>query len=241
MLVYESSVVGENANNIKFSSSCTVDLVNLEYCIWNTSGKSNFGCVNLKRKSYCILNKQYSKESFNKLRTQIIADTKKNLYIDKLGRKFSYGEFFPLEIGKFPYNKSNAMRFFPKTKEEALGQGYGWSDEENPTNVCTVKAVSLPETIQKTSDSILQEIIECGNCARAYRITLGEFNLLRKMNLPVPHECPKCRENNRFGRMTKPDMYHRNCDKCGDPIYTPYPPEDKRIVYCVKCYQQEFN
>mgnify|MGYP003451221243 FL=1 len=60
------------------------------------------------------------------------------------------------------------------------------------------------------------------------------------MGLPIPHECPKCRENTRFAWMTKPGMPHRDCDKCGVDIYTPYPKEDPKIVYCVKCYQAEF-
>ena len=239
-LVYESVQVGENANNIKFSYYNTADIVNLEYCIWNTAAKNNFGCVNLKRKSYCILNKQYSKEEYEKLKAQIIEDMKKNPYVDKLGRKFFYGEFFPPEMSLFPYNKSNAMRFFPKTKEEALAMGYSWDNAENPTTKCTVKAKDLPETIKETTDKILEEIIECANCARSYRIVQGELGLLRKMGLPLPHECPKCRENKRFARMTKPKLYHRNCQKCEAPIYTPYLPEDPRIVYCVSCYQQEF-
>ena len=240
-LIYESAVVGEGASNIKFSYYGTSDLSNLEYCIWNTVAKNNFGCVNLKRKNYCILNKQYSKEAYQKLRARIVEDMKKSPYIDNMGRKFYYGEFFPPEMSRFAYNKSNAMRFFPKTKEEALKEGYSWDDTENPTFPTTIKTENLPDTIKDTTDEILKEVIECQNCNRAYKIVQGELNLLRKMNLPVPHECPKCRENKRFARMTKPKMYHRTCAKCGDPIYTPYPPEDPRIVYCVKCYQQEFN
>jgi hypothetical protein len=239
-LVYESATVGENVNNVKFSFYCTPDIVNLEYCFWNTSAKNNFGCVNLKRKSYCILNKQYSKEGFENLKTQIIEDMKKNPYVDKLGRKFPYGEFFPPEMSRFPYNKSNAMRFFPKTKEEALAMGYSWDDSENPTVPFTIKSQNLPDTIEETKDEILNEVIECASCQRSYKIVLGELNLLRKMGLPLPHECPKCRENKRFARMTKPKLYHRNCQKCEAPIYTPYAPEVPNIVYCVKCYQAEF-
>ncbi len=239
-LIYEGVVVGEGASNVKFSGYGTNDIANLEYCIWNTSAKNNFGCVNLKRKSYCILNKQYSKEEYEKLKARIIEDMKVNPYVDKLGRKFFYGEFFPPEMSLFPYNKSNAMRFFPKTKEQALSMGYTWDDKENPSPESTIKASDLPETIKETDDSILNEIIECGNCRRSYKIVQGELNLLRKMGLPVPHECPKCRENARFARMTKPKMYHRSCAKCGDAIYTPYPPDDPRIVYCVKDYQAEF-
>lgn len=240
-LVYESVQTGENINNVKFTFYGTPDLVNLEYCAWNTAGKNNFGCANLKRRSYCILNKQYSKEDYEKLKTQIIEDMKKNSYVDKKGRKFSYGEFFPLEISAFPYNKSTAMRFFPKTKESALSEGYDWSDEENPLPSSTIKASELPDKIAETSESILQKIIECAACQRSYRIVKGELNLLNKMNLPIPHECPKCREDKRFSQMTKPGMHHRTCGKCKANIYTPYAPEDPRIVYCVKCYQQEFS
>lgn len=239
-MVYESATVGENVNNIKFSIYCYPDCLNLEYCVFNISGKNNFGCVNLKRKSYCILNKEYGKEEYEKLKAQIIEDMKKNPYVDKLGRKFPYGEFFPPEMSKFAYNKSNAIKLFPKTKEEALKEGYFWIDDETPNIKCTIKAESLPDTIKETEDAILEDIIECSLCARAYKITKGELDLMRKMNLPLPHECPKCRDNRRFERLVKPKMHNRTCMKCSANIYTPYAPEDPKIVYCVKCYQQEF-
>ncbi len=238
--IYESTTVGENADKVFFSAACFSDCLNLQYCFQNIAGKNNFGCFNLKRKKYCILNKEYSKESFDKLRTQIIADMKNNPYTDKNGRTWSYGEFFPLELTKFSYNKSNAMRFFSKTKEESLKEGYTWDDTENPTPPYTIKAVSLPETIKETQDLILQEIIECATCARSYKITQGELGLMRKLNFPLPHECPKCRENKRFARMNKPGMHHRTCQKCNENIYTPYALDRPEIVYCVKCYQQEF-
>jgi hypothetical protein len=238
--IYESASVGENANSVLFSTNCFPDTLNLEYCDFAISGKNNFGCVALKRKKYCILNKEYSKEEYEKFKAQIIEDMKKNPYTDKLGRKFSYGEFFPLELSNFSYNKSNAMKFFPKTKEEVLSQGYLWDDTENPTYPITVKSQDLPDTIQNTNDSILNEVIECANCSRGYKIVKGELDLLLKMILPVPHECPKCRENERFDRENKPGMYHRTCAKCSADIYTPYALERPEIVYCVKCYQQEF-
>ncbi len=240
MLMYECATVGENVNNTMFSYHCTPDIINLQYCLFNIAGKNNFGCANLKRKSYCILNKQYAKEEYEKLKERIIEDMKLNPYVDKQGRKFPYGEFFPPEMSKFPYNKSTAMKFFPKSKEEALAMGYAWDDEDNSSTECTIKSAVLPDTIQETNDEILKEIIECANCARAYRITQGELGLMRKIGLPLSHECPKCRENKRFAKMTKPGMHHRNCAKCGETIYTPYPPDDPRIVYCVKDYQALF-
>ena len=238
--IYECATIGENTDSVYFSCFCWPDCINLQYSYLCISGKNNFGCVNLKRKQYCILNKQYTKEEYEKLKDKIIEDMKNNPYTDKLGRKYFYGEFFPLEFSRFSYNRSNAIRFFSKTKEEALKEGYSWSDKEDTIYKTTKKANSLPNKIDDTGEDILNEIIECENCKRGYKITKGELNLLRKMNLPIPHECPKCRENKRFERMTKPKMYHRTCAKCNANIYTPYSSLDSKIVYCIKCYQQEF-
>ena len=238
--IYESIVVGQNANSVSFCVECWPDVINLQYCYWTIAGKNDFGCVNLKRKNYCILNKEYPKEEYEKLKGKIIEDMTKNPYTDKLGRKYFYGEFFPLDLSKFPYNRSIAMRFSPKTKEEVLAMGYTWDDTENPTHPTTIKSSNLPNTILKTQDSVLNEVIECGDCGRGYKIVKGELGLLRKMGLPVPHECPKCREDKRFTRMTKPGLYNRTCAKCDIDIYTPYAPDRPEIVYCGKGYQQEF-
>ncbi len=239
-LIYESASVGDGVSNMKFSAYCFPDSQNSEYCAWCISGKNNFGCINLKRKSYCILNKEYSKEEYEKMKALIIEDTKNNPWIDEQGRSWYYGEFLQPVLGKFAYNYSNAMRFFPKTKEEVLSLGYVWDDEEKAKVECSIKAEDLPKTIKEADASILQEVIECINCQHGFKIISGELDLLRKINLPVPRECPKCRENRRFSRMNRPGMHHRNCDKCKMQIYTPYAKERPEIVYCVKCYQQEF-
>jgi hypothetical protein len=239
-LIYEATVVGENSSKVYFAVECWPDCLNLQYCIWNIAGKNNFGCVNLKRKKYCILNKEYGKEEFEKLKEIIIEDMKVNPYIDKVGSKYFYGEFFPPEFSCFPYNKSNAMRFFPNTKEGTLSLGYEWSEIENPNHTTTILSKNLPDNIKDTDDSILNEIIECRECNRAYKIVEGELNLLRKMGLPIPHECPKCRENNRFSMMDPIKLYKRNCMKCGKEINTPYSKDRPEVVYCDKCYQQEF-
>lgn len=237
--IYESVTVGENADSVLFCLECWPDVFNLQYCIYSIAGKNNLGCVNLKRKQYCILNKEYSKEDFEKLKTQIIEDMKVNPYTDNNGRKFYYGEFFPSEFSKYQYNQSNAMRFFPKTKEQAISEGYTWKDIENPTIASTMVSDLLPETIGETKEIILNEIIECAFCKRAYKIVRGELELLSKMNLPLPHECPKCRENERFARLDPIKLWNRNCAKCGVQTVSAFAPELPEIIYCEKCYQQE--
>ncbi len=165
---------------------------------------------------------------------------KTNPYVDKLGRKFSYGEFFSPELSNFAYNKSNASRFYPKTKEQSLKDGYAWDDAEVLNTTCSVKAEDLPDTIKDAAESILNETIGCAVCSRAFKITSGELGLLQKMNLPIPHACPKCRESARFGKINLPGLYDRSCMKCDASIRTPFAPDRTEIVYCEKCYQGEF-
>ncbi len=238
-LVYESAVLGNNVSNSKFSLYCFPDLVNVEYCHWCIASKNNFGCINLKRKNYSILNKQYSKEEYEKLKTHIIEDMKKNPYVDESGKVWSYGEFFSNIFGKFAYNNSNASKFFPKTKEEALQEGYGWNDQEEKQPEATIQGKDLPETISEVVDDILKEVVSCAICDRKYKIVALEFDLLRKMNIPLPDTCLKCRDGSRFHRIKMPKLYDRHCMKCNISIRTSYAPDRPEIIYCEKCYQQE--
>jgi hypothetical protein len=186
------------------------------------------------------LNKQYSKEEYEKLRKQIIEDMTKNPYIDEQGRAYPYGEFFGVGFGKFAYNNSTAYKFFPKTKEEALKEGFTWNDEVDSQPEATILGKDLPETIAEVDESILKEVIACTNCDRKYRIASLEFDLLRKMQIPLPTRCLKCREQTLFNKLQKPRLYDRTCGKCSNPIRTSYAPDRPEIVYCEKCYQQEF-
>lgn len=238
--MYECASVGQGASNCKLSYHCFPDSLGLEYCTWNIGGKYNFGCANLKRKKYCILNKEYSKEEYETLRVQIIEDMKNTPYIDRVGRIFSYGEFFPPEFSLFPYNDTNAHRFIPKTKEEALAYGFNWQDKLESSHASTIAGNDLPQTVEEVTSEILNEIIGCDNCGKGFKIVSGELTLLQKMKIPLPSQCPKCRENKRFEKCNLPKLYNRSCTKCEDLIVTAFPPEKPDIVYCVKCYQQEF-
>ncbi len=239
-LLYECASVGAGASNTKFSSFCFPEVINTEYCHWAVGSKNNFGCVNLKRKSYCVLNKEYSKEEFEKLKVQIIEDMKTNPYVDELGRAWPYGEFFQPGFSKFAYNNSNAHKFLPKTKDEALQFGFNWNDEVEQQRDATIRGEDVPETIGETDESILKEVISCTTCDRKFNIASIEFDLLRKMNIPLPSQCLKCRENRRFARLNPPRFYDRICAKCSASIYTAFPPDRPEIVYCEKCYQAEF-
>ena len=93
-LLYEAMDSGINGSRQLFGLTIW-ECLNAEYS-FNCHGCNNiFGCVNLRKKEYCIFNKQYSKAEFEKLRSQIIEHMAKMPYIDKKGRSYVYGEYFP--------------------------------------------------------------------------------------------------------------------------------------------------
>jgi len=236
-LVYETLISGHEASDIKFCIGSYPDSYFNEYSYYSSSCKYIFGCSNLKRKKYCILNKEYSKEEYEKLRTQIISSMNKNPYVDKNGRIYKYGEFFPIEFSPFGYNETMADQYFIKNKKEVLDNGYIWFESIPNKYVNTIKFSELPDKLNDFKN-ISDEVIKC-ECGCCYKIIEGELNILKKLNLSIPRKCPECRRKNRFGLVLPPKLYDRECSKCEKEIKTAYSPDRPEIVYCEKCYQQE--
>ncbi len=238
-LIYECSTSGEGISNLKFSYGMFANGLDSEYCGFCIGSKNNFGCINLKRKQYAILNKIYSKEEYESLKKKIIEDMDKNPYVDKNGRVYKYGELFPSELSLFPYEDSNASKFFEKNKEQAINEGYNWKDKIENEYEITIKGVDLPQTIKEVKEDILDEIIGCSLCEKAYRLTREELNLYQKFNLPISSKCPKCREKRRFSLINKPKFNKTSCAKCHKEIEVMHGLSLGRIIYCEKCYQNE--
>ena len=80
-----------------------------------------FGCVGLKNKSYCIFNKQYSKQEYNELVPKII-EHMKHPHPQPLSHRERVaeerGEFFPARYSPYAYNETNAYDYFPLSREE---------------------------------------------------------------------------------------------------------------------------
>ncbi len=98
------------------------------------------------------------------------------------------------------------------------------------------KSIGLINSKNKTGKNI-----KCEECGRGYKIGPLELNLLKKMNLPVPHSCPQCRQKAHFSRLNPIHLWKRSCKKCNTEISTAFAPERPEVIYCEKCYQQEFN
>jgi len=209
-LLYEGVVVGDHDYHCKFCFQCYPSCQYLEYCFNCICSKNCFGCVGLKKREFCILNKQYSEKSFDELRIKIIENMKKS---------GEYGEFFPVKFSPFAYNETNAMFFYPLKKEEALEKGHTWFDQE--------------KSQQATKDSYL-----CA-CGRQFKIIPQENEFYQKLNIPLPDKCYLCRHIERLHQRNPQKLWSRQCQKCHKEIQTTYAPDRPEIVYCEQCYNKE--
>jgi hypothetical protein len=179
---YEVVASGLNSSNNYFCYLPWDSAFNLRYSTFTVPNCNNcFGCTQIKSKSYCILNKQYTKEEYEKLVPKIIQHMNDmpykskvksyKVYKDKEGKEikeeeikeivYKYGEFFPPELSPFAYNETIAQEYFPLTKEEALEKGYKWKDREARNYTIDIKNEDIPDDINDVNEDIIGKVIEC--------------------------------------------------------------------------------
>ena len=266
-LMYEGVDVGIEAAQVLFAvlaHSCLETFYT--YMCFNS--KNLFGCVGMRSKQYCILNKQYSKEEYFELVPKIIEHMNTMPYIDKKGRVYKFGEFFPSELSPFAYNETIAQEYFPRNKEEILKSGYKYKDPSEKENQATIQSEDLPDHIKDIPESIINEVIFCPNngsvltqCTKAFRIIKSELDFLKNNNIALPRYCPNCRHYKRLkqrnpfrlwralcgctGKSSENKKYQNTRDHfhgngvCPNEFETSYAPDRPEIVYCEKCYQAE--
>ncbi|MEK7545338.1 MAG: hypothetical protein AAB551_04380 [Patescibacteria group bacterium] len=184
-----------------------------------------FGCAGLRKKEYCILNKQYTKEEYEQLMPRILE------HMQKTGE---WGQFFPMSMSPFGYNETVAQDYLPMTREEALAKNYQWKDPD--TKEYKPQTYRAPTHIRDVKDDILKETLACEKCGKNYKIILQELRRLRDISFPVPALCPDCRHVRRMSMRQPRHLYDRACMKCGVALSTPFSPERPETVYCEKCY-----
>jgi hypothetical protein len=244
---FESMAIGGGNNTVKFSFECWAQATNLTYCSRIVAPNSNlFGCIGLRNKNYCILNKQYSKEEYESLIPKIIQQMKEMPYIDPRGHEYRYGEFFPPSFSLFGYNESVANQYLPITQEDAIKNGFRWADR------------------QDRKYEIGGDVIACKHaghcnqqCSTAFRLTKKESEYYQTHGIPKPELCSNCRFYERVKKRNPIKLWQRRC-MCDHKIFknsaghehhregachiefeTSYAPDRPEIVYCEACYNAE--
>lgn len=207
---YENHEIGGGVKEIFFSDQIWDGCYNIYYsklCPQNCHHL--FGCVGLKHKEYCILNKEYSPEEYEKLKDRIIE------HMQKTGE---WGQYFPAKISPFGYNETTAMDYYPLSKEEALEQGFNWADSQ----------ASEPQNSGENQT--------CSDCKKEFKFAQAELEYYQRNKIGHPHNCPDCRHKYRFNIRNPRKIYDANCSKCESPIKTTHNPAKGLEVYCEKCY-----
>lgn len=193
-----------------------------EYC---------FGCVGLKKKKYCILNKQYTKEEYEVLVEKIKSDMKK---------RGEWGKFFPLSMTYSGYNLSLAQLHFPLTKEKAISLGGRW-DEKNDATHDGISSNETPDRIEEVEDSITTQPLLCPETGYRFNIAPQELEFYRTHSIPLPNRHPDARVLNRFKRIARAvESNPGSCFFCKKDITHYYPAElGYQKIACTECYQKE--
>lgn len=258
----------DNSRLVRFCSYGQPGLDDVHYIDRCGSSSYLFGCIALRSKQYCILNKQYSKVEYEAMLPQIIQHMNDMPYTDESGRVYEYGEFFPPELSPFAYNETVAQEHFPLTKSEASAKGYRWKDDETKTYSVTLTPQNVPDNPENMSESILSEIIGCEHegrcseqCTTAFKLIPEEVQFYKQQKLPPPRLCPNCRHYQRLKQKNPLRLWHRACTcagggsdnhvwknsvnhfhgagHCPNEFETPYALDREETVYCEQCYNAE--
>lgn len=210
-LMYQCSSCGDNCYNLKFCVNCQSNMSDCEYCVECFSCSDCFGCVSLKKKRFCIFNKQYTESEYHELKARII---------EHMRNTKEYGEFFPIALCPFGYNETMAMDTFPLTKEEAQKKGYKWYEEK---------------AAQSKQEDPANGIFLC-ECGKNFKIIDQEKSFYEKSHIPNPEKCPSCRHKTRMAKRRPLQLWTRPCMECSASMQTSYSPERKEKVICESCY-----
>jgi hypothetical protein len=227
-LCYECLCCGDRAYALTCCHECWDNSSELLYCQYCVQCRHCFGCISLFHREYCILNRQVTKEEYEDLVPRIIE------HMRKTGE---WGEFFPAAATPFAYNKTLAHRFFPKTRTEAIAEGFTWNDEEIEEVASAVDAEMLNDTIPATDETIIAKSTQSG---RAFKITSREVRRCRTLGIPLPRTTYDERIADRALLLGGVRFYDRTSAKSGRPLRTTIAPDDPAIVWHREEWEKEF-
>ncbi|MFA6586198.1 MAG: hypothetical protein WCS86_03515 [Candidatus Paceibacterota bacterium] len=225
-------------------SSCQPSGYSLKYSSWSASRYSEyldycieceycFGCVGLKKKKYCILNKQYTKEQYEILKDKIISDMR---------GKGEYGQFLPYSMSAGPFNFSTSYFYFSDTKKEDILRLGGYWEDNVESDIEGMHTNELPDDIKDVKDSIITEPLICPESGWRFNIAQNELSFYRENNIPLPRYHFDIRTKNQLKYLTVIQAYPYKCFYCKKDIEAYYLPEwNYQKIACEECYKQNIN
>ena len=81
-----------------------------------------------------------------------------------------------------------------------------------------------------------QETKICQNCQKEFTVEPEDFEFYEKIKVPSPTFCPECRMIRRMCFRNDRILYRRKCDLCEDIVISRISSNQKRPMYCRKCW-----
>ncbi len=155
------------------------------------------GCISLRHKKFCILNKQYSEEEYEELRTHII---------NELGEY--WGSPFPIELATFDYQDSTYRDYGTLTKEEVETIGWRYGEPEVTPEGEFTATKEIPYDINDFNEEDLKKVYKCEATGKPFKIITQEYKLLKKIGVPLPckHYEARFQERIKFRKKTSQEF-----------------------------------
>ncbi|MBI4039317.1 zinc-ribbon domain containing protein [Candidatus Daviesbacteria bacterium] len=81
----------------------------------------------------------------------------------------------------------------------------------------------------------------CNKCGKQFLIIDTEQQFLQGKNLPMPTQCPNCRQERRLALRGERKLYRTTCQKCGKEIIISYDPKSvTSTILCKEDYEKHF-
>ncbi len=188
-----------------------------------------FGCSDLRRAQFCILNKQYSQTDYEKLVPRIV---------EHMRETGEWGEFFPMHLALVGYNESLAQEFLPLERSAVENLGGWWSRYVAPAPDVqhTLRPDELPDKLNDTPPEITKRAIHCERTGRPFRIVEMELRGYRHHSLPLPRLHPDERYRDRVARLNPRALFERECAECATKLWSSFAPTREEHILCEACF-----
>lgn len=209
------------AHHIAFSIYC-FHSQNILYSQQIYNSKDLFGCMGLRRKQYCVFNRQYKREEYEALVPKII---------DHMRQTGEWGQFFPPRYAAHGYNESLASEYYPLKPQEVKANGWNWKRDDSEA-AYQGPNVEVPDNIRDVPDDITERIL---SSEKLYKVIPQELRFYRQLGLPIPRKSPDERYDERLYLRNPRKLYDRTCAKCQQSLKSTFSLERPETIYCEKC------
>jgi len=194
------------------------------YCDQCNNSNNLFGCIGMNQRSYCILNKQYSKEEYETLVPKLV---------EAMTERGEWGEFFPSELSPWAYNDTVAQEYFPLSEAKAKELGHTFRTFDT---LAASGDVRPPVDLQQADETTSATTYYCTETGKAFRIIPQELGFYQHMGVALPDKAPDARHLERLRMRNPRKLYERTCDKLGTNTVSTYAPDRPETVYCEQAY-----